>query len=170
MNKKKLFEIMHENTELNAVHYYQNMELGYEKISEQFQTKKERLSEHLKYLNKDWKYLEDEIIEKIFNYSNDENKIIEFLIETFEKNISKISFCLNYFFPNKYVFYNANREIENEIFNGLNFIADINEIFSFKFDKIGEGKDNFEKYIKFNESMINFRDKSFQGSVEEKKL
>jgi hypothetical protein len=84
-----------------------------------------------------------------------EKDAISILRDTFKNKISTISLILNYFYPEKYMFYRVSA-LENEIFSGLKFLSDIYEKFQFKFFKIGQSKDSFDNYLILNEAMHSF--------------
>ncbi len=87
-------------------------------------------------------------------------KLISYLRETFNNNITFISLVLNHVYPDKYFFYRISM-IENEIFAGFKFLSDIIDEFNLPFSKIGEGKHSFDNYIKLNESLHSFDNKAW---------
>lgn len=84
-----------------------------------------------------------------------EKDAVSILRDTFKNKISHISLILNYFYPEKYMFYRVSA-LENEIFSGLKFLSDIYEKFRFKFFKIGQNKDSFNNYLVLNDAMHSF--------------
>ncbi|MDI9617263.1 MAG: EVE domain-containing protein [Methanothrix sp.] len=89
-----------------------------------------------------------------------ERDLILYLRKVFENDVSRISLVLNYVFPEKYFFYRVSM-LEDEIFSGLKFFADIVDEFNLPFSKIGKGKHSFDNYIKLNEVLHIFADKNW---------
>lgn len=84
-----------------------------------------------------------------------ERKAISILRDAFKNDISKISLVLNYYYPEKYMFYRVS-PLEPEIFSGLKFLSDTYEKFRFKFNKIGKRDKGFDDYLVLNEAMLSF--------------
>ncbi len=168
MNINKLMEILLLETECKAEPFYKSIELGYQEVNSQIRAKRDRLRAHLDYLSKEWNYIGgEELLNLLFQKSKDEVELKKLLTEAFPNDISKISFCLNYFHPQKYVYYNSNSEIEGEIFKGIAFLANEIPDFRFSFDRIGSGRDSFANYESFNRAMTTFRDSKFsKDSIE----
>lgn len=99
----------------------------------------------------------------------EENKVISILKESFKNKLSNISLVLNYFYPEKYIFYRVSM-LENEIFAGFKFLSNTYEKFQFEFDKIGQNKDSFENYIILNNALHSFAEEFWPDLENSKSL
>lgn len=86
-----------------------------------------------------------------------EGQMIQVLREHFKDNVTFISLVLNYFFPNKYIFYRVSK-LEEEIFEGLKFLSDVITDFA-SLSPIG--RTGFDRYLALNEALLNFGDKKW---------
>ena len=71
----------------------------------------------------------------------------------FRDNVTFISLVLNDRFPDKYLFYRVSK-LEDEIFEGLDFFAEIVPQFKLDFARIG--RRGFTRYEKLNRALLSF--------------
>jgi hypothetical protein len=78
---------------------------------------------------------------------------IPLLRKHFKDNVTLVSLVLNHHFPKDYLFYRVSR-LEEEIFEGLNFLAEIVPDLDLSFSRVG--RRGFERYLRLNAALLSF--------------
>jgi len=78
---------------------------------------------------------------------------ISLLREHFKDNVTLVSLVLNHRFPKDFLFYRVSR-LEEEIFEGLNFLAEIVPGFDLSFFRVG--RKGFARYLRLNAALLSF--------------
>lgn len=78
----------------------------------------------------------------------DKGRMVSVLRKHFKGNVSIISFVLNHYFPEDFLFYRVSA-LEDEIFEGLEFLDA-----GFSFNKVG--RKGFDRYLELNEALLQF--------------
>ena len=86
----------------------------------------------------------------------------EELQEIFGNDVSRISLVLAHRFPNRFFFYRAS-DLEDEIFEGLNFFSEVEDRFKLRFKRVGSGAGSFGRYLKLNEALLEFAGDRWPG-------
>jgi hypothetical protein len=75
------------------------------------------------------------------------------LREHFKDRVTLISRVLSNYHPEQFCFYRVSK-LEPEIFDGLQFLADVVPAFQLDFDRVG--RTGMSRYLKFNEALLAF--------------
>lgn len=75
------------------------------------------------------------------------------LREHFKHNVTLVSLVLNHHFPRDFLFYRVSR-LEEEIFEGLDFLSEIVPDFELPFSRVG--RKGFERYLRLNAALLSF--------------
>ena len=135
MNKSRLLKLLIKDAEKNADDYYGNFY-------------KRSLEEALEELNTRQPV---DLPPKLLQQSS--RRIVTALRKHFKDDVTFISFILNHYFPEQYLFYRVSK-LEEEIFTGLEFFAEVAPELDFPFRKIG--KKGFDHYLALNEGLLEF--------------
>jgi len=92
-------------------------------------------------------------VKELPSLPKDPEAMIRVLRNHFKNNVSLVSLVLNHHFPDQFLFYHVSK-LEPEIFEALDFFAEIVPEFTFPFSRIG--KKGIERYLQFNESILAF--------------
>ena len=79
------------------------------------------------------------------------DRMVAQLRKLYRDDVSKVSLVLHHHFPDKFLFYRVSR-LEEEIFQGFEYFADIVEELDFDFEKVRRA--GFEQYLAVNESLL----------------
>lgn len=80
-------------------------------------------------------------------------KMLTVLRKHFKDNVTFISFVLNHYFPEQYIFYRVSK-LEPEIFEGFEYFSDVVSMFDLPFDRVG--RKGINRYLDLNEALWQF--------------